>query len=96
MHFTREELEDIWNNKPYGYFTNLMKQISKGKVKKYNVCIKPYRLTQLDGKEVTVYSDGLNSVKMHETQNVLIKWARETYGEDIECKFHTYLLEDKT
>ena len=33
--FTKQDLEDIWNNKPYGYFTNMMKNM-KGK-KKYRV-----------------------------------------------------------
>jgi hypothetical protein len=91
MKFTREELEDIWNNKPYGYFTKLMKRINSGKVKRYAICIKPYKLNALDGKETTVYSSGLDTVEMREAKNDLRVWAEEKYGKDIECKFHMYV-----
>ena len=37
MTFTREELEDIWNNKPYGYFTELRKKKDLSKFKKYTI-----------------------------------------------------------
>lgn len=92
MHFTREELEDIWNNKPYGYFTNLMKKINSGNFKKYTICVKPYRLIPLDGREMTIFSNGLNSAEIFDTQIELKKWAEQVYGENIECKFHTYPL----
>jgi hypothetical protein len=90
MKFTREELEDIWNNEPYGYFTKLMKRINSGGVKRYTVCIKPYMLNSLDGKEITVYCSGIDTVEMYEAKNDLRVWAEEKYGKDIDYKFHMY------
>ncbi len=50
---TREELEDIMNNKPYGYGKQFMK---KG-VKKSTFIAHPYKKNNLDPIAVTVYGD---------------------------------------
>lgn len=47
---TREELEDIMNNKPYGYGKQLMK---KG-LKKHTFIALPYKKNQLEPIKVTV------------------------------------------
>lgn len=49
---TREELEDIMNNKPYGYGKQLMK---KG-LKKHTFIALPYKKNQLEPIKVTVLS----------------------------------------
>ena len=45
MKLTRQELEDIWENKPYGYFAKMVKDL-KGK--------KKYVVTTVAKKEVVV------------------------------------------
>lgn len=42
--FSKAELEDIWNNKPYGHFTKLVKSV-KGK-KKYKIKTVAYKTTE--------------------------------------------------
>lgn len=54
---TREELEDIMNNKPYGYG----KQFIKKGVKKSTFIATPYKKNRLDPITITVFSDGKNS-----------------------------------
>jgi hypothetical protein len=59
--FTREELEDIWQNKPYGYFVNQVKAM-KGK-KKYKIKITAKKIVkeELGSIEGVVYAKDLSS-----------------------------------
>lgn len=52
--FTRSELEDIWNNQPYGYFQKMMHQ-QKGK-KKYKLTCLAYRQTLIAQEDAVVYA----------------------------------------
>ncbi len=52
--FTKQDLEDIWNNKPYGYFTNMMKNM-KGK-KKYKVLCTAYEKVDIAKEESVVFA----------------------------------------
>lgn len=54
---TREELEDIMNNKPYGYGKKFMK---KG-MKKYTFIATPYKKNSLEPINVTVLSADKNA-----------------------------------
>jgi hypothetical protein len=56
MLFTREELENIWQNKPYGYFRDQLKKI-KGK-QKFKIKLTAYKTekTELGSIETTVYA----------------------------------------
>jgi len=51
--FSKAELDDIWENKPHGHFTKLVKSV-KGK-KKYKIKTVAYRTTEeVLGEEETV------------------------------------------
>lgn len=50
----RSELEDIWENRPYGYFQTLMKK-SKGK-KKYTLTCSIYRQSLIARESTVVYA----------------------------------------
>lgn len=52
LNLTKEEMEDIWQNKPYGYWTQLRK-INKGK-KRYKVKIQPYKNDYYEVRELIV------------------------------------------
>ena len=56
--FTKQDLEDIWNNKPYGYFTNMMKNM-KGK-KKYRVLCTAYEEVDITKEESVVFAKSGN------------------------------------
>ena len=58
MHLTREELEDIWHNKPYGYFNNYIK-VNKNK-KKYRITTKAYKLAEVATESMTVFAKDHN------------------------------------
>jgi hypothetical protein len=49
---TKEEMEDIWQNKPYGYWKQYRDQ-NKG-MKKFKVKLKPYRRDYYEEKEIIV------------------------------------------
>jgi hypothetical protein len=55
---TKQDLEDIWNNKPYGYFTNMMKNM-KGK-KKYKVLCTAYEEVDIAKEESVVFAKSGN------------------------------------
>jgi len=52
IHVTKEEMEDIWQNKPYGYWNQYRKQ-NKGN-KTYKVKFQPYRKDYYEAKEFIV------------------------------------------
>lgn len=54
---TREELEDIMNNKPYGFH----KQFTKKGAKRYSFTALPYKKNQLEPITVTVISTDKNA-----------------------------------
>lgn len=58
--FTREELEDIWQNKPYGHFTKVQKQI-KGK-KRFLFTVKAYKTVEIESETVEVWAKNANEV----------------------------------
>ena len=63
MQFTREELEDIWENKPYGYFSKMVKDI-KGK-KKFIVTTEARKSEVVDTEVQTVWAKDA-----HQAQNI--------------------------
>ena len=55
---TREEMEDIWENKPYGYFKNIVK--TRKKLNKYKVRIRPYAYIWYDAEDLEVLAKNIN------------------------------------
>lgn len=55
---TREDLEDIMNNKPFGYGKQFMK---KGGHKRYTYIARPYKKVNLEPIEVVVLSSDKNA-----------------------------------
>ena len=49
---TKQEMEDIWNNKPIDYLKNIVKKNKN--LKKYKVTFKPYSYTYHDEITATV------------------------------------------
>ena len=52
MSLTKAELEDIWNNKPHGYFKDYMKKVKGTKL--YDVQVQPFCYEYLDQFKTTV------------------------------------------
>ena len=52
--FTREELEDMWENKPHGYFKSQL-ALMKNK-KRYKITTTAYRLVEAGTKELVVFA----------------------------------------
>jgi hypothetical protein len=59
INLTKAEMEDIWQNKPYGYWTQLRK-INKGK-KRFKVKIQPYTYNNYEVREVMVMAKNKDS-----------------------------------
>jgi len=85
MKFTREELEDIWNNKPYGYFTN----IRKNKLKKYT--IEASISKTVDTKTIEVYDGNIYGFYIDKAKKELSSKLYKEYGENITINYRTYL-----
>ena len=74
--FTREELEDIWQNKPYGYFHQQLKN-TKGK-KKYKIKITAYKTEKIElGSLETIVlakdaSDATGSINVNNAKTTLM------------------------
>lgn len=87
MTFTREELEDIWNNKPYGYFTELRKKKDLSKFKKYTIEAKV--LKNCGTRTVTVHDTRESGVMVENARNVLRKQIFDEFGEDVTINYRT-------
>lgn len=91
MIFTREELEDIWNNKPYGYFTELRKKNRKkkdlSKFKKYTIEAKV--LKNCGTRTVTVHDTRESGVMVENARNVLRKEIFDEFGENVTINYRT-------
>lgn len=59
INLTKTEMEDIWQNKPYGYWTRLRK-INKGK-KRFKVKIQPYKMDYYEVRELVVMAKNKTS-----------------------------------
>ena len=73
MHLTRQELEDIWENKPYGYFAKMVKDL-KGK-KKYVVTTHVKKEVIVDTEVQTVWAKDAHSAQnlVHNTSVTALK-----------------------
>lgn len=79
---TRDELEDIMNNKPYGYGKQFMK---KG-MKKTTFIATPYTKTKLEPIEVTVYSS-VNSRAFQDAERLFYgTYAKNVVYDGVEWK----------
>jgi hypothetical protein len=87
MNFTREELEDIWNNKPYGYFTELRKKKDLSKFKKYTIEAKV--LKNCGTRTVTVHDTRESGVMVENARNVLRKEIFDEFGENVTISYRT-------
>lgn len=65
---TKEEMEDIWENKPYGY----LKQ--RKKLNKYKVKLRPYAYIWYDAEELDILAKNIDD-SYYEAKNII----REKY-----------------
>jgi hypothetical protein len=75
---SKEELDDIWDSKPYGYFTKYVKE-TKGK-KKYVVKTTAYKIKEevLGEKETVVFAKAQDeALKSASLENVKLGLIRE-------------------
>jgi hypothetical protein len=59
INLTKAEMEDVWNNKPYGYWTHLRKN-NKG-MKRFKVKIQPYKTDYYEVRELVVIAKNKES-----------------------------------
>lgn len=83
---TREELEDIWNNKPYGYFTQLRKKSDLSKYKNYTIEAKVSKV--IDTKTLVVRDTKPNGIMIDNARNVLRKQIRDEFGSDVTVSYN--------
>lgn len=84
MKFTREELEDIWNNKPYGYFTN----IRKNKLKKYTIEASISKVTET--RTIHVYDQNINGRLIDQVKHDFRKEMQKEFGNNITISYRIY------
>lgn len=71
---SRSEMEDIWNNKPYGYLKVLKKKLKNKK--KYRVKLQPYSYNFHDTYEIEVMAkDSADSYV--EAKNIVIEKLKD-------------------
>jgi len=91
LKFTHEELEDIWNNKPYGYFTQLRKN-SKN-LKKFNVTAVPYKKTTYQMLNTIVYASTASSREVEQVKSNLCKEILAKYPNDTSIMISYHISE---
>lgn len=91
LKFTREELEDIWNNKPYGYFTQLRKN-SKN-FKRFKVTAVPYKKITFEMINTTVYAATASSREVEQAKSELRKEILAKYPNDTNIMISYHISE---
>lgn len=84
LNLSRAELEDIWNNKPYGYFTNLRKN-SKN-LKRFEVHAQPYKRLDVEVFKTTVYAVSASSTQIEDAKKDLRKQILEKNPNDTKIR----------
>lgn len=59
INLSKQEMEDIWQNKPYGYWKQFREK-HKG-LKRFNVTIQPYKRDYYERREVVVMAKNKDS-----------------------------------
>ena len=77
MTLTRQDLEDIWENKPYGYFSKLLTE-RKGK-KKYRVTTQMQKWSVVDTDEQEVWAKDSTSAASQGLQPATLR-LRNKHG----------------
>lgn len=85
MMFTRKELEDIWQNKPYGYFTELRKKKDLSKCKKYTLEAKI--LKNCGTKTLEVYDTSPTGANIENARAVLRKQILDEFGDYVTISY---------
>jgi hypothetical protein len=91
LKLSREELEDIWNNKPYGYFTQLCKN-SKN-FKKFEVTAIPYKKTTYPLVKTSVYALKSTSHEVEQAKSDLRKEILAKYPNDTSIMISYHISE---
>lgn len=97
--FSKVELEDFWQNKPYGEFTRLAKSV-KGK-KKYKIRTTAYRAVEetIGTRETEVwakdYSDAISRLNSETNRNTLMR-ELNLKSWDSSVKYKTEVVRDNT
>lgn len=77
MHLTRQELEDIWENKPYGYFAKMVKDLKVKK--KYVVTTVANKVVVVDSEIQTVWAKDANAAQ-YIAHNISVSALRRRLG----------------
>lgn len=62
MDLSKKDMEDIWHNKPFGYFSSIKKNL-KG-TKKYRIQVKPYTYNYLPEEIIEVRAKTVHEAQM--------------------------------
>ena len=87
MNYNRAFLQDIWDNKPYGYFTDLMKANKKNPLHNFMVTTKVYKETHMDTLTSVVVSSKASDKTIEDEKRKQMGQLSERYkGNDIKFK----------
>lgn len=91
--FTKQQLDDMWQNMPYGEFSRLKKN-AKGK-KKYNVTCVMTKSAEVSRTSIEVYAKDASAAIDSVSYSLKQKLMREngaTSWQDCMFKFHTNVV----
>lgn len=71
MHLSKQEMEDIWYNKPVGYFSTLKKTLKN--TRKYRIQVEPYTYNYLPKETFEVRAKTVQEAQMHVRLNYVEK-----------------------
>jgi glycerol-3-phosphate responsive antiterminator len=80
---SKKELDDIWETKPYGYFTNLQKDLkAKEKLNKYKVVARLFAIkeTELASIEEEVYAKNPDAYQIRDAVYRLQNKLKQSHG----------------
>lgn len=81
MHLTKAEMEDIWLNKPAGYFASIKKTIKSRKV--FVVTLQPYKTMYSEKVAIEVTASTKSSAEWTAKQEYAKKCGPEDYTSTI-------------
>lgn len=83
---SKQELDDIWENKPYGYFTQLKKTLaSKEKLNKYKITARQFKIEEVElaTAEEEVYAKNQDAYQVRDAITRLQNKLTKSNGFDV-------------
>lgn len=71
MYLSKEEMEEIWRDKPVGYFQNLKKSLKN--TKKYKIQIEPYTYNYLPKEIFEIRAKNIGEAQIEARSNYITK-----------------------